>query len=92
MNQLVISLLAMSIELSFVPAGRAREGEVGGFWAEIASWLLLGLAVESHWLALGEPFLSSFAQMGLENSVLAVQGFHFISEHLFCSVVVTTGH
>ena len=45
MNQLVISLLAMSIELSFVPAARAREGEVGGFWAEIASWLFLGLAV-----------------------------------------------
>ena len=48
MNQLVISFPAMSFELSFVPAGRAREGEVGGFWAEIASWLLLRLAVESH--------------------------------------------
>jgi len=55
-----------------VPAGRAGEGEVGGFWAKMASWLLLGLAVESHWLALGEPFLSSFAQMGFENSLLGM--------------------
>jgi len=55
-----------------VPAGRAGEGEVGGFWAKMASWLLLGLAVESHWLALGKPFLSSFAQMGLENSLLGM--------------------
>ena len=36
------------------------------------AWLLLGLAIESPWSALGGPFLSSFAQMGLENSLLAM--------------------
>ena len=38
------------------------KGEVGGFqpWAQV-TWLLLGLAVESPWSALGGPFLSSFA-------------------------------
>ena len=29
----------------------------------------LGLSIGSPWLSLGEPFLSSFAQMGLESSV-----------------------
>jgi len=35
-------------------------------------WLLLGLAVESPWAALGGPFLSSYARMGLENGLLAM--------------------
>ena len=35
------------------------------------AWLLLGLAVESPWLALGRLFLSSFAWMGLESGLLA---------------------
>ena len=30
------------------------------------------LAVERSWLALGRLFVSSFAQMGLENSLLAM--------------------
>ena len=49
------------------------QGEVGGLqpWAQVA-WLLLGLAVESPWWALGGPFLSSFARMGLENGLLAM--------------------
>ena len=44
---------------------------MGGFqhWAQI-TWLLLGVAVESPWSALGGPFVSSFAQMGLENGLL----------------------
>jgi len=36
------------------------------------TWLLLGLAVESPWSALGGPFLSSFAQTGLDNGLLAM--------------------
>ena len=66
MNQLVISHTAMSFELC-QQEGQER-GRVGGFWAKMASWLLLGLAVESHWLALGKPFLST----GLENSLLGM--------------------
>jgi len=56
-----------------VPAERVGQGEVGRFqpWAQMM-WLLLGLAVENPWLALGGPFLSSFAQMSLENDLLAM--------------------
>jgi len=56
-----------------VPAERVGQGEVGGFqhWAQV-TWLLVGIAVESPWSALGGPFLSSFAQMGLENGLLAM--------------------
>ena len=32
----------------------------------------MGLAVESLWLALGGPFLSSFPQMSLENGLVAM--------------------
>ena len=34
--------------------------------------LPLGLAVEIPWSALNEPFLSSFAEMGLENGLRAM--------------------
>jgi len=63
-------LPTMSLELGSAPAervglgwgwGGARVGLawVGGFqhWAQ-ATWLLLGLAVESPWSALGGPFLT----------------------------------
>jgi len=36
------------------------------------AWLLLGLAVESPWSALGGPFLFSFAPTGLGNGLLAM--------------------
>ena len=42
-------------------------------WAQV-TWLLLGLAVESPWSALGGPFLSSCARTGLENGLLAISG------------------
>jgi len=44
------------------PAERVGQGEVVGFqpWAQV-TWLLLGLAIESPWSALG-----------LENSLLAM--------------------
>jgi len=35
-------------------------------------WVHLGLAVESPWLALGGPFLSSLAQMALESGLLVI--------------------
>ena len=51
-----------------MPAERVGQGEVGGvqFWAQVAL-LLLGLAVESPWSALGGPCLSSCATNGLRN-------------------------
>jgi len=50
--QLVMSLLAMSLGLRFCTSRKGGQGEVGGFqpWAQV-TWLLLGLAVESLWLA-----------------------------------------
>jgi len=64
---------------------------VGGFqhWVEIA-WLLLGLAVESPWSALGGPFLSSFAQMSLENSSSGYVGPPFLAVKLFSHSVGAT--
>jgi len=41
------------------------------------AWLLLGLAVEIPWSALGVAFLSSFAQVGSGNGLLAILGLHF---------------
>jgi len=63
----------VSLGLKFCASRKSGTGEVGGFepWAQ-ETWLLLGLAVESPWSALGWPFLSSFARMGLENSLLAM--------------------
>jgi len=54
-----------------VAAERVGQGEMDRYqhWDQITcTWLLLGLAVESPWLALGRPFLSYFARMGLEKS------------------------
>jgi len=36
------------------------------------AWLPMGLTVETPWSALGRPFLSSFAQIGFENDLLAI--------------------
>ena len=54
-------------------AERAGQGEVSGCTQRMqTAWLLLSLAVESRWLALGGPFLSSFAPMDLDNGLLAM--------------------
>ena len=46
---------------------------VGGCTHRVqTAWLTLGLAAKSIWLALGGPFLSSFAQVGLENGLLVM--------------------
>jgi len=68
-----MSLLAMSLGFRFCVSRKDGRGEVGRFqrWAQMA-WLLLDLAVETQLVRLGGPFLSSFAQMGLENSPLAM--------------------
>ena len=42
---------------------------------------------KGHWLALGRPFLSPFAQMGLENSLLALQGSGMHSTSGSCATV-----
>jgi len=41
------------------------------------AWLSLGSALETPWLVLGRPHLSSYAQMGWENSPLTLHGTHF---------------
>jgi len=73
--QLVMSLWQCLWDFGSVPAKKTGQGEVDGFqhWAQVA-WLLLGFAVESPLLALGGPFLSCFAQMGLENMMKWEQG------------------
>ena len=54
-------------------AERAGQGEVSGCTQRVqTAWLLLSLAVESRWLALGGPFLSSFAPTDLDNGLLAM--------------------
>ena len=60
-------------DLGSAPVERVGQGEVGGFQhsAQVA-WLPLGLAVESPWLALGRPFLSSFVWMHLESDLAAM--------------------
>jgi len=85
-------------DLGSAPAKTVGQGEVGGCtWRVQKAWLLLGLAVESPWLALGGPFLSSFAQMGSEkNCLLTMSSGHvepaFWAVKLFsCSVEATIG-
>jgi len=73
--ELVMSLLAMSLGFSFCAS---RKGRWVGFntWVKYmhVACLLQGLAaeLESPWLGLSGPFLSSFERMGLEDSLLAM--------------------
>jgi len=71
--ELVTSLLVMSLGLRLFCISR-KDGTQGGGWVGALkgckpAWLLLSLAVESPSLTLGGP-LSSFARMGLDNSLL----------------------
>ena len=71
--QLVRSLGATFLEIGSVPAERVGQGKVGECTQRVpTAWLLLGLAIESPWSALVGPFLSSSAQMGLENGLLDI--------------------
>ena len=80
-----------------MPAERAGQEEVGGFqhWAQIA-WLLLGLAVERPWSALGGPFLISllfFGTNGLRKWSSGHVGPPFLGLKLFShSVGAIFGH
>ena len=67
---LIMPLLAMSLGLRFYASRKGGTG--GGGRVSTLDPLLLGLAVESAWSALGGPFLSSFARMGFENGLLAM--------------------
>ena len=56
-------------EIGSAWAVRVGQGEVGRCtWRVQTAWPCLGSALERSWLALGGPFLSSYARMGLENS------------------------
>ena len=59
-------------------AGSALAEKVGGVTGRVlcTCWLLW-LSVEMPWLALGGPILAMFAQIGLENTALTLQGLHF---------------
>ena len=85
--QLVMSLPAKSLGLQ---KGQNRGvSEVGGFqhWAQV-TWLLLGLAVESPWSALGGPFLRNGLRKWSSGHVRPP----FLAVKLFsCSVGVTIG-
>ena len=77
-------------EIGSAPVERAGQGEMGGCTQRVqTAWLLLGLATESPWLALGGPFLSSFTNTLRKRSSGHV-GLPFLAVKLFsCSVGVT---
>ena len=52
-------------------------------WVVQTAWPSLGTALETPWLALGGPLLSSYAWMGWENSPLTFHGAHFWQGSLF---------
>jgi len=76
-SSFMMSLLVMSFGDRFCFSRKGgRDG--GGEWVHPTARLPLGLAVGSPWSALGGPLISLFfAQMGLENSLLATYGLHF---------------
>ena len=60
-------------EIGSATAERAGQGEVGGCTRRVQTeWPCLGSAVERSWSALGGPFPSILASMGLESSSLAL--------------------
>ena len=63
-----------------MPAERAGQGEVGGCTQRAQkAWLLLGFAVERPWLALGQPFLSSFVMNWLRKQPSGLVGPPFLT-------------
>jgi len=57
--------LVMSLGTMRFGSALVGQGEVGWCTQRVqTAWLLLGLAVQRPWSALGGPFLYSFAQMG----------------------------
>ena len=54
-------------------AGRVGQEEVDGVTHRVlCTWWLLWLSVEMPWLALSDPILALFAQIGLENTALTL--------------------
>ena len=69
-----------------------KGGTGGGGWVSTLGPNNMAASVESPWSALGEPFLSSFAQMGLENGLQANVGPTFLAVKVFsCSISITIG-
>jgi len=63
----------VDVTLHSASAERVGQGEVGGVTRRVTcTWWLLWLSVEMPWLALGDPILPLFAQIGLENTALAL--------------------
>ena len=56
------------LDIGFDSAERVGQGEVGGCTRRVqTAWLSPNLALETPWLALGGPLLSSYAQSGWES-------------------------
>ena len=71
--QIVMSLPAMSLGLTFCASRKGGTG--GGGWVSTlgpGNMAASGHSCRNPWSALGGPFLSSFARMGLENGLLAM--------------------
>ena len=75
------------LEIGSASAEMVGRGEVGWCtWRVQTAWLSLGSALETHWLALSGPLLSSYARTGWVNSPLALYGGHFQHGSLYPSV------
>ena len=84
---LMKSLLATSFESRSVSAERVGQGEVGGCtWRVHTVRPSLDPALETPWLALGGPLLSSYAWTGWENCPLALHNAHFLQASFFPSL------
>lgn len=74
--------LQFPLEISFTWAEKGGWEKVGGCtWRMHTAWLSLGSALETPWLALGGPLLSSYA-----NSPLTLYGTHFLQGSFFPSL------
>ena len=66
-------ICASTKHVSLASAERVGQGEVGGVTRRVTCtcWQLW-LSVEMPWLAVGDPILALFAQIGLENTALTL--------------------
>ena len=68
----MMSFPAMSFGDKFHMGRKGGTGRGGCIRRVQISWQSLGSALERPWLALGGPFLPSYAQTGYENSLLGL--------------------
>ena len=77
--QCTVTLVSSRLCAGPASAERVGQGEVGGGTRRVTcTWWMLWLSVEMPWLALSGPILALFAQIGLENTALNLEGLHFL--------------